>query len=168
LTDLARHPRILAAKRRQEPDVTWRFVPRIDPGLYRAYCRSAKIYRDRAFQRWICVLQFDVLGLDGTTCLARLTWFMNLGNKDKPDASRRRKYWAAWTRANGGPPTRRDRLSPQVFCKRIAVVLVGDIAPRGGQKQGVVSDVYSVIRDVTEWETGSCESSRRRGGKGGL
>jgi len=69
-----------------------------------------------------------------------------LGNGDKPRASRRGKYFPEWVRAHGGPPTRGDRLSPNVFLRRHARVEIGDTkgpAP------------YSVVRRIIEWETGS-------------
>ena len=72
-------------------------------------------------------------------------WFP-LGSRDKPRASRRGTYFPEWVRANGGPPPRRDRLSPSVFVHRMARVQVGDTdgpAP------------YSVVRRIIEWETGS-------------
>jgi len=58
--------------------------------------------------------------------LARVTWFLSLGSREKPHAGRRSLYWRAWIAASGRPPARRDRLSPQVFVKRQARIIVGD------------------------------------------
>jgi hypothetical protein len=151
---LYQHPRVVAAKRRAEPEVEFRYVPRLEPGTYRAYCRSARIYRDRVYQRWVCAVQFDVLAENNDEVLGRLTWFLNLGNWDKPNASRRSRYWQAWSKANGGPPQRRDRLSPRVFSGRIALVEVGDTIKNCKQQPVAGANSYSVVRDVKEWQTG--------------
>jgi hypothetical protein len=148
------HPHVVAAKRRVEPEISWDYTPRLEPGEYRAYCRSAKVYRDGQFKRWVCAVQFDVLGSALSEVLGRLTWFLNLGNGDKPHVTRRRNYWGAWILANGGPPKRKDRLSPGVFTKRYARVVVGDTQKTFRQDAITGDDAYSVIRDVVEWETG--------------
>lgn len=147
------HTRESTAQRPPEPEVGWNYVPRLTPGEYRAYCRSAKIYRDRGFKRWVCAVQFDVL--DGNlNKLARTTWFLNLGSGDKPHVTRRSNYWAAWVKANGGPPQRRDRMSPLVFKKRYATILVADTTRDSRQELAVKELAYSVIRDVLNWDTG--------------
>jgi hypothetical protein len=148
------HPRVLAAKHGREPEVSFRYVPRLEPGTYAAYCRSARIYRDRLFQRWVAAIQFDVLTESGDEILGRFTWFLNLGNKEKPNASRRSRYWAAWVKANGGPPQRRDRLSPRVFSGRMALVELGDTTKDTKQNPVAGDAAYSVVRDVKEWQTG--------------
>lgn len=162
------HRRVLVAKRKAEPEVAFRFVPRLEPGMYRAYCRSAKIYRDRAFQRWVAALQFDVLAEKGEEVLGRLTWFLNLGSREKPNASRRSRYWAAWVQANGGPPQRRDRLSPRVFSRRIALVEIGDTTKDAKQMPVIGEGAYSVVRDVKEWQTGSGSVGARTPTRRGL
>ncbi|MFL6353663.1 MAG: hypothetical protein ACJ74Z_17685 [Bryobacteraceae bacterium] len=127
---------------------------RIDPGQYPAYCCSAGVYRDRQFKRWVCAVQFDVLDASLTRVIARLTWYINLGARDKPHAGRRGNYWSAWTKANGGPPKRNDRLSPSVFKGRHAIVTVEDTCKTHCQKAISSDESYSVIRDVVEWQTG--------------
>ena len=89
--------------------------------------------------------------------LARLTWFLNLGNQENPHAGRRSLYWQAWLIASGKPPTRLDRLSPHVFTKRYARVIVADTTK--DYRQQTVNEVatYSVIRSVVRWETGGSE-----------
>lgn len=149
----ADHPRVRAAKRRVEPEIEWRHIPRLEPGEYKAYCRAAKIYRDRQFKRWVCAIHFDVLD-ESLNVLARLTWYLNLGGLEKPHVTRRKKYWGAWVNANGGPPGRKDRLSPNVFVRRYAVVVIEDTSKNFKQEAITPECAYSVIRDVVQWETG--------------
>jgi hypothetical protein len=141
-------------RRRQPPEISWTFRARIDPGEYPAYCRSATVYRDGQFKRWVCAVQFDVLDASLTRVIARLTWYINLGARDKPHAGRRGNYWSAWTKANGGQPKRNDRLSPSVFKHRHARVTVQDTCKTHRQKAISSDESYSVIRDVVEWQTG--------------
>lgn len=151
------HPSIAAAKRRLEPEITWRFTPRLPPGEYPAYSRSAKIYRDGQFKRWVCAVQFDVLSDDLQKVQGRVTWFMNLGNKDKPNATRRSNYWNAWVQANGALPRRKDRMSTNVFKRRYARVLVADTGKDFNQSAVDEQMAYSVIRKVLCWDTGGRE-----------
>jgi hypothetical protein len=144
-----RQPRIIRAT---EPEIDWFYAARIEPGEYPAYCRSAKHYYDHQFKRWVCAVQFDVLGDSLVEVLAQLTWYLNLGKREKPHAGRRSNYWDAWTKANGGPPRRKDRLTPRVFVGRHATVLVGDTAKN--HRQVAVKEGYSVVRDVLSWDTG--------------
>lgn len=130
----------------REPEIEWQRYDRIQPGVYPAYCRWAKHYRDPGFKRWTCLLRFDVLSDDLLRVLARVPFWMNLGDRDKPRAGRRRRYFKEWVRANGEPPTRRDRLSPKLFIGRMARVEIGDT--KGDAP-------YSVVREILSWETGS-------------
>lgn len=131
---------------RSEPQIGWRDYDRIEPGMYCAYCRWAKTYRDPGFKRWTCLLRFDVLSDDLIRVLAHVPFWMNLGTGDKPDAGRRKRYFREWVRANSDPPRRKDRLSPQVFARRMARVEIGDT-------EGPAP--YSVVRKILSWETGS-------------
>jgi hypothetical protein len=126
--------------------IEWKDYPRISPGEYRAYCKWGKQYRDPGLHRWTCLLRWDVLSEDLERVLACVPQWFPLGSRDKPRASRRGKYLPEWIRANGGPPVRKDRLSPGVFVCRMARVEVGDTAGPAP---------YSVVRRVLEWETGS-------------
>ena len=139
---------------RRQPEISWTFTPRIDPGQYPAISRSAAVYRDRQFKRWVCAVQFDVLDGSLTRVIARLTWYLNLGARDKPHAGRRANYWTAWRRANGGPPKRNDRLSPRVFECRHVMVAVEDTSKTYRQNVVSADESYSVVRDVVEWQTG--------------
>jgi hypothetical protein len=44
-----------------EPAIEWREYARIEAGTYPACCKWAKRYRDLAFQRWTCLVIWDVL-----------------------------------------------------------------------------------------------------------
>jgi hypothetical protein len=146
-----------AKHRRVEPEIEWKYQPRIAPGEYPGYTRTASIYRDGQFKRWVCAVQVDVLRSDLTTLLARLTWFLNLGKGEKPHATRRKNYWLEWVRANNAPPTRKDRLSPNVFTKRYASVVVADTTKTFKQASVTAEGAYSVIRGVVRWESGRGE-----------
>jgi hypothetical protein len=98
-------------------------------------------------------VQFDVMDETMVT-FARLPWFLNMGGKDRPHAGRRSKYFAAWVEANGCPPRRRDRLTPQTFTRRYAVVEVADTGKNFSQQPVDCDFAYSVVRRVIEWETG--------------
>jgi len=140
-----RPQRRLRPVRQSETAIQWRYDDRIEPGVYPAYCRWAKHYRDPGFKRWTCLIRFDVLSDDLMRVLARVPLWLNLGGRDKPHAGRRRKYFKEWVRANGGPPGRQDRLSPRVFTGRMARIQIGETegdAP------------YSVVREILSWETG--------------
>ncbi len=137
----------LALVPRSEPAISWPDYDRIEPGVYTAYCRWAKTYRDPGFKRWTCLLRFDVLSDDLIRVLARVAFWMNLGPGDQPHAGRRTRYFLEWVRANGEGPGRKDRLSARVFTGRMARVEVGDTEGE--------SPSYSVVRRILSWETGS-------------
>lgn len=135
-----------ARKRRANSEaIEWNEYPRLIPGEYRGYCRVANHYRDPGFRAWRCMLRWDLLSGDMLRVLACVPQWFALGCDDKPRASRRGKYLPEWIRANGGPPARRDRLSPNVFVRRVALVEVGDT-------DGPIP--YSVVRRIISWETG--------------
>ncbi len=134
--------------RRAEPEIEWREYPRIEPGTYLAYCRFAKHYQDPGYRRWICLLRWNVLADDALTHIATVPLWFALGDGDKPKASRRSNYLREWMRANGGPPSRGDRLSPRVFVRRMAQVEIADTDP----KKSPIP--YSVVRKILSWETG--------------
>ena len=136
-------------KHRAEPDIEWQEYPLIEAREYPAYCRWAKCYRDRGFRRWTCLLRWEVLSDDLLRVIATVPQWLPLGDGGKPTASRRGKYLPEWVSANGGPPTRGDRVSPRVFTRRMARVEVGDTDP---EKSPVP---YSVVRRIVSWETGA-------------
>jgi hypothetical protein len=143
----------LEPMRRTEPEISWRYCDRIEEGVYPAFCRSACLYFDRQFKRWVCAVQFDILSDSLVDVVARLTWYLNLGSRIKPQAGRRTNYWKAWVIANGGPPKRTDRLSCRIFVRRHARVVVAD-TQRDFEQATTPVTVYSVVRSVIEWETG--------------
>ena len=138
-----------------EPEITFRVYDRIEPGNYLAYCRSARYYQDRHYQRHVCLLLWDVIGPDGFTTIATVRCWFRLGSlKSKPQAKRTGKYWQWWVQANGGrSPRRKDRLTIRIFERRYARVIVADTKSEGGP--------YSVVSAVTEWKTGVGEDNPR-------
>jgi len=130
---------------RVELGAKWSDYPRIEPGIYPAYCRWAKQYRDRAYRRWTCLLRFDVLTPDLLRKIATVPMWFNLGSELNPFAGRRSNYFKEWIRASSEPPGRKDRLSPNVFLRRIAQVDVADIN---------AAAPYSVVRKILFWDTG--------------
>ncbi len=136
-------------KPRAESQIEWRHYPLIPTGVYSAYCKWAKHYRDPGLRRWTCLLRWEVLSDDLLTVVATIPMWLPLGNRERPGASRRGKYLVEWVRANGGPPFRGDRLSPRIFRKRMARVEVGATDP---EKSPVP---YSVVRRIISWETGA-------------
>jgi hypothetical protein len=133
---------------RFEPEIEWSSYPRIEPGEYLAYCRAARWYFDPQYRRWVCLLRFDVLSPNMLDTVARVPFFLNGGDGERPRAGRRSRYFREWTRVNGRPPARGDRLSPQVFVRRMARVEVGDTDHKKSPAP------YSVVRRVVSWETG--------------
>lgn len=127
--------------------IDWKTYDRVAPGEYSAYCTWAKWYFDPGLHRWTCLLRWDVYSrADWTPIATDVPLWFNLGDKDKPRASRRGKYLREWVRAYGRPPEPKNRLSPKVFTHRIARVEIGDaISPAP----------YSVVKKIIEWETGS-------------
>lgn len=144
-------PRRVLAFPTSEPEVTFKTYDHIEPGTYPAYSRSARIYLDAQFHRWVCLVQFDILDDSLTTTIAELTWFLNMGSKEKPHAGLRSNYRAAWCAANGGKnPSRGDRMQPKVFLHRHATVVVKDPATREGNEPA-----YSKIQRIISWNTGA-------------
>jgi len=153
-------PRQATAVRRQKPiTIEWEDYPRIRSGEYSAYGVWARKYRDPAFKRWTCLLRFDVLRENRIDVIARIPMWLALGSGDVPRASRRSRYLREWVDANGGPFSRGDRLSPQVFVHRMARIEVGDTT------KGPVP--YSVVKKILRWETGfPCHSVNKSDSQG--
>ena len=143
--------RSLENHRPSSEGIEWADYTRITPGEYLAHCYWGKRYKDPGFTRWTCLLRWDVLSENAQQVIAQCIplWFA-LGDGEKPRASRRGRYLSEWVRANGGPPARGDRLSPNVFTKRIARVEIGDAKS---------SVPYSVVRKIVRWETGPSRHS---------
>jgi hypothetical protein len=133
--------------RTMELEITWDDYPCIQPGEYLAICRTAKLYRDPGFKRWVCLLLWDVvreLSLDPIA--RRVPMWLNLGEGPKPHAGRRSRYLQEWIRANDGrPPNRGDRVSPRIFSRRLARVQIEDANSQ---------IPYSKVGQILSWETG--------------
>jgi len=137
----------------REPQVTHDSYERITPGVYRAYCRAARIYWDPGYKKWLCLLRWDVLDAAGARIASIQQWLYIGRKRNAPHTTRRAQYWREWCHAHGGPPLRRDRMAAHVFTKRIARVLVGDSG--ASTQNGTPHYPYSVVRQIKEWETGS-------------
>ena len=135
----------LVCRSHPEIEVQWSNYPRLEPGEYRAYCRTARWYRDPQFKRWACLLRFDVLSPDLLRTLATVPFWMNGGNRERPHAGRRSRYFAEWISAAGRAPARTDRLTARVFIKRMARVRIRDTESPAP---------YSVIEKIFYWDTG--------------
>lgn len=154
MTSTSRRPIPLYSKSLEPQIVCSDNRPRIEPGEYRAFCRAAKLYFDKALARWIVMDSFDVLADNLLDVIAkRVPLFFNLGNGEYPKAGRRSLFYYAWCLANGAPPARSDRMPLSVFVNRMARVLVRDTR-RCLQNDKRAVAPYSVIARVLEWETG--------------
>lgn len=104
----------------REPEIFWTFTPSIKTGEYPAYCRTAKVYRDGQFKRWVCAVQFDVLDSSLIHVLARLTWYLNLGSRDKPTPAGAGTLLVGQFRCTPSSPESATMLS-QVFSRSTAI-----------------------------------------------
>ena len=128
-----------------EPEVRWDQYPRLEPGEYSAYCKAARWYFDPGYKKWVCLLLFDIRSENLFSKLGIVPMWFNGGKGSTPHVGRRSRYLPEWIRANGSSPSRKDRLSPSVFVKRMAKVKIDDT-------DGVLP--YSVVRNIIEWNTG--------------
>lgn len=144
------------SKREAEPKISWTQRDHIAPGNYAAFSQCAKVYYDKMFHRWTCVVAFSVTDDLLTQTIARLPWFLNLGRGETPHAGRRSKYWAAFCFANGGhPPARADRsLTPRIFERRQCTVEVRDVGRDFSGLTASGETSYSVVTRVISWNTG--------------
>ena len=144
----------------KEPELYWDFpaLPHIEPGDYPAISRTSSIYRDPQFKRWVCAVQFDIMSESLMNVVCRLTWYLNLGNEDRPKIRKRGNYRQAWVQANGRQPGRGDRISGKVFEHRAARVQVADTVQSFNRSRISPAEAYSVIREVLRWETGGGRS----------
>src|SRR5438132_1015972 len=67
-----------------ELSVQWQDYDRIAPGVYPAYVRSARTYRDPQYKRWTCLLRFDVLNETLTRTIAHVPFWLNLSDYVRP------------------------------------------------------------------------------------
>ncbi len=139
-----------------EPQVTFASYDYIEPGTYQGFSRSAKIYQDKFFKRWTCVVLFDVLDGSLVNVIARLAWYLNLGTGDKPRAGRRGNFWAAWCAAKGSAPKRGDRMTAAVFVHRHVTVEVESVT-KNHEGISLSEPSYSKIARIVSWNTGGRE-----------
>lgn len=155
-------------------DVDWSQDLRVEPGEYQAVSTFAKLYCDPQFKRWVCLIRWRLIAGDGQSTVGTVPmWLAGLGRGERPRATRRGSYWAAWTLAHGGPPARGDRLSPSVFRRRLALVQVADSQEwrpdRDGKPKLVAAAApYSKVTRIIEWLTGGHQimKSPNQGGMG--
>lgn len=133
-----------------KPGIEYRHYERIAPGVYRAHSATARVYFDKIYKRWLCLILWDVLSEDLQHRIARIPLWWALGRGHRKYAARRSKYFAEWVKANNGPPIRGDRLSPKVFEQRFARVEIGDTDVTKSAAP------YSVVKRIIDWETGRC------------
>ncbi len=122
--------------------------PLVAPGRLTLQCVGARIYRHAGLpdSPWKCELQFR----DGFGELS-IFGFFHLGCGDESHAGRTSRYWSAWTLANGGPPRKRQVMSPRVFKGRWFVVDVETVTKKGkGAKAEPLPEHmrYSVVRKI--------------------
>jgi len=112
--------------------------PRLPAGAREMICTEARMYRDPGFNAWKVRLRFhDLLNEE------HVFGFFHLSRGSKPVIGRRSRYYAAWVMANGGPPRRRDRLSPRVFKGKWFLLRIRDVRKRHDQLEHSEHDVYS-------------------------
>jgi hypothetical protein len=112
--------------------------PHLRPGEREMICTEARMYRDPGFNAWKVRLRFA----DEWTSDV-VFGFLHLGRGSKPEVGKRSKYYAAWIMASGGPPRRKDRLSPRVFKGKVFLVRIRDVRKRYDQHEHSEGDVYS-------------------------
>jgi len=49
----------------QDCEISFDFRDHMPPGKYKGFCRKTSVHRDKQYKRWLCLLQFDVLDVDG-------------------------------------------------------------------------------------------------------
>lgn len=126
-------------------------LPRVAPGNYRAACvRWQGPEFVRAFQRWSVRLEFSLLD-DGTLVSA----FYNLGSDPaRPRVGRRSRYYAAWSQANGEPPRKGQKITPEAFAEPglLYTLQVADAVKDEAQKRKPDALVYSRVVNILRVE----------------
>jgi hypothetical protein len=125
---------------------------RVTPGIYDAYSiRFQGPEWVRSYQRWSLMIEFELLGEPERV---RVCLFLNLGrDQAKPTIGRRSNYFAAWTLANGGLPTRGQAMDPTVFLEsQIYRVEVSDSLKDSNDQEKPQSAVYSKVTRIVSAE----------------
>jgi hypothetical protein len=99
----------------------------------------------RAFSRWSLLLEFELLD-DGS----RICVFYNMGNDPKgPTVTRRGKYFAAWTQANGEMPCKGEPMTPDIFLEdQVYTVEVKDCRRNAKEQEKADAEIYSVVSEI--------------------
>ena len=126
-------------------------LPRVAPGNYQAaYVQWQGPEFVRAFQRWSVRLEFSLLD-DGTLVSA----FYNLGSDPaRPRVGRRSRYYAAWSQANGEPPRKGQKITPEAFAEPglLYTLQVADALKDEAQKRKPDALVYSRVVNILRVE----------------
>jgi hypothetical protein len=116
--------------------------PRVPQGRYQARCTAVKLYRDPRFG-WKIRLEFFLI-----SNFTYVYGFYNGGHKDHPRFGRGSRYRRDWSMVNGGPPKKRQRLTPRIFLDKIFEVQVGDTRRTFDGKKHFEGDVYSTVKAI--------------------
>src|SRR5207245_3692367 len=108
-----------------------------------ARCTAVDIYRDPRFRRHVARLKFRLVPEGGIVFV-----FLNLGNGEKPKATRGSEYRRAWIIANGEQPRKRQTLSKRVFIDKIFRVRIDDVKKRHDGREHPDAAVYSTVKEV--------------------
>jgi hypothetical protein len=116
--------------------------PLIPPGTYDVVCSGTRLYWSKAFRRWVCRLDCQLLDEPTPLC-----GFLNLGCEQAPKAGRKSHYWRVWVMANGAQPNKRQRLSRSVFAGKFFRVRVADVKRRYDNTEPSEAELYSTIQE---------------------
>jgi hypothetical protein len=118
----------------------------VSPGRYDAVvtrCQGPTWVR--RYRRWSLLIEFELLCENVRVC-----GFFNMGaNPQKPHAGPQSRYFQAWTIANGGRPSAKQKLAPAVFQDgQIYKVEVSDSSVDSEGQQKAEALVYSRVTAV--------------------
>jgi hypothetical protein len=116
--------------------------PRIEAGTYEVRCYATKLYWSKAFRRWVCRLDCQLLYDDVAVC-----GFLNLGNEKRSKAGRKSLYWRVWVMANGAQPQKRQTLSRSVFVDKFFQVRIGEPKRRYDNTEPSEAEKYSTVQE---------------------
>ena len=131
-----------------EEPIAEEFLPRIEPGEYDAVCLKTEIGRSWGGRRDI-YLRFRIYDseYEGTELFMKCSYPKT---KDKK-MSYRHKYYQQWMLANGGPPAKKQRMSPKMFLNRMFKIKVVDTKRTHNDGTPLPSFAqYSVISTIIE------------------
>ena len=118
-------------------------LPKVPDGRYQVTFKRGtinRLYRENRF-----VAEFEIYDPGGEHHAVALPFYAAIcaeGGKVKPNP--RKKYFRAWSLANGGKPKRGDRMSPKVFKGKLFTAEVGTVESNGTE--------YSCVRELLSVE----------------